>query len=48
MTDDERTGWHHRLSGHELERAPGDGERQGSLVCYSPGGLKESGLGLSG
>ena len=26
----------------EFEQALGDGERQGSLVCYSPGGHKES------
>jgi len=25
-----------KLDGHELEQAPGDGEGQGSLVCYSP------------
>jgi len=35
-------GWHHRLSGHEFEQAPGDGEEQGSLVCCSPRGHKES------
>ena len=29
-------GWHHRLSGHEFQQAPGDGERQESLVCCSP------------
>ena len=28
-------GWHHRLNGHEFEQAPGDSERQGSLVCFS-------------
>ena len=28
--------WHRRLDGHEFEQAPGDGERQGSLVCCSP------------
>ena len=28
--------WHHRLKGHEFEQALGDGERQGSLACYSP------------
>ena len=28
--------------GHEFEQAPGDGEGQGSLVCCSPGGHKES------
>ena len=26
----------------EFEQAPGDGERQGSLVCCSPWGRKES------
>ena len=35
-------GWHHRLNGHEFEKAPGDGEGQGSLACCSPRGLKES------
>ena len=31
MTEDEMVGWCHCLNGHEFERAPGDGERQGSL-----------------
>ena len=35
-------GWHHRLNGHEFEQTPGDGEGQGSLVCCSPWGHKES------
>ena len=35
-------GWHHRLKGHEFEWAPGVGEGQGSLVCCSPWGCKES------
>ena len=35
-------GWHHRFSGHEFERAPRDGEGQGSLVCCSPWGRKQS------
>ena len=43
---DEMVGWHHRLDGHEFEQALGAGQtglvRQGSLVCYSPQGLKES------
>ena len=30
------------LNGHEFEQAPGDGEGQGSLVCCSLWGLKES------
>ena len=25
--------WLHQLNGHEFEQAPGDGKRQGSLVC---------------
>ena len=28
--------------GHEFEQAPGDGDGQGSLVCCSPRGRKES------
>ena len=36
-------GWHHRLNGHQFEQALGDGEGQGSLVCCSPWGRKESG-----
>ena len=35
-------GWHHRLDGHEFEQALGDGEGQGSLLCCSPWGCKES------
>ena len=35
-------GWHHRLYGHEFEQAPGVGDGQGSLVCCSPWGHKES------
>ena len=35
-------GWHHRLHGREFEQAPGDGEGQRSLVCFSPWGHKES------
>ena len=34
-------GWHHRLNGHEFEQTPGHSEGQGSLVCYSPWGLKK-------
>ena len=41
-TEDEMVGWHHRLNGHEFEQAPGVGDRQGSLVCCSPWGRKES------
>ena len=41
-TEDEMVGWHHRLKGHEFEQAPGAGDGQGSLVCCSPWGHKES------
>ena len=41
-TEDEMVGWHHRLDGHEFEQAPGVGDGQGSLVCCSPWGRKES------
>ena len=34
-------GWHHKLSGHESEQAPGDSEGRGSLVCCSACGHKE-------
>ena len=34
--------WHHQLYGHEFEQTLGVGERQGSLACCSPWGLKES------
>ena len=35
-------GWHPWLSGHEFEQTPGDGDRQGSLACYSPWGRRQS------
>ena len=35
-------GWHHRLNGHECEQVLRDGEGQGSLVCCSHWGHKES------
>ena len=41
MTEDEMVGWHHRLSGHEFEKTPGDSEEQESLACCSPYGCKE-------
>ena len=34
--------WHHRLNGFEFERVLRVGDRQGSLVCCSPRGRKES------
>ena len=40
--DNERVRQYHQLSGHDFEQTPGDSEEQGSLVCYSPWGSKES------
>ena len=42
MTENEMVGWHHWLNGNKSEQAPGDGEGQGSLVCCSSLGCKES------
>ena len=42
MTEDEMVGWHHPLNGHESEQTLGDSEEQGSLVCCSLWGHKES------
>ena len=40
--EDETAGWHHRLNEHEFEQAPGVGDGQGSLACFSLLGGKES------
>ena len=40
--EDEMVGWHYWPNELEFEQTPGDGEGQGSLVCYSPWGCKES------
>ena len=40
MTEDEMVKYHHH--GHEFEQTPGDSEGQGSLICCSPWGHKES------
>ena len=40
-TEDEMVGWHHWLNRHEFEQTLRD-DGQGSLVCYSPWGHKES------
>ena len=40
-TEDEMVGWHPWLNEHEFEQTPGDGEGQGSLVCFSPWGRGE-------
>ena len=42
VTENEMVGLHHWLDGHEFEQATGVHERQGSLVCCSPWGHKES------
>ena len=42
MTKDEMVGWHHQLDEPEFEQAPGVGDGQGSLACYSPWDCKES------
>ena len=40
--EDEMVRWHHRLNGHEFAQTLGVGDGQGSLVCCSPWGRKES------
>ena len=40
--EDDMVAWHYQFNGHEFEQAPGDGDGQGSLVCCSPCGRKES------
>ena len=42
MTEDEMVGWHHRLNRHESEQVLEVGDGQGSLVCCSLRGRKES------
>ena len=41
-TENELVGWHHSLNGHEFEQTPGDSEGQGTLMCCSLWGGKES------
>ena len=41
-TEDEMTGWHHRLDGHEFEWTLGVGDGQGGLACCNSWGCKES------
>ena len=41
MTKDEMVGRHHQFDGREFEQAPGVGDGQGSLECYSPWGAEE-------
>ena len=42
VAEDEMVGCHHKLSVYKFEQAVGDGEGQGSLVCCSLWGHKES------
>ena len=39
-TEDEMARWHHQLDGHDFEQAPGVGDGQGSLACWSPWGCR--------
>ena len=43
-TEDEMVGKHHQLYGHEFEQTLGDSEGQGSPMCCSPWGRKESNM----
>ena len=42
MIEEEMVGWHHQLEGHKFEQAPGVGDGQGSLACFSPWDHTES------
>ena len=42
MTEDEMVERHHRVNGPEFEQTLRDSEGQGSLMCCSPQGGKES------
>ena len=42
MTEDDMVGWYHWCDGHEFKQTQGDSGGQGSLVCCSPWGCKES------
>ena len=42
MTEDDMIGCHHWIDGHDFEQALGVGDGQGSLVCCSSWGCKES------
>ena len=42
MTEDEMVAWHSQVDGHDFEQALEVGDGQGSLVCCSSWGRKES------
>ena len=41
-TEDKMVGYHYQVNGQEFEQVLGFGDGQGSLVCHSPWGCKES------
>ena len=43
-TEDKMAGWHQRLKRHEFEQVLEVGDGQGTVVCCSPWGCKESDL----
>ena len=42
MTEDKMVEGHHQMDGHDFDQGLGVGDGQGSLVCCSPWGHKES------
>ena len=42
MTEDKMVGYHYQVNGQEFEQVLGFGDGQGSLVCHSPWGCRES------
>ena len=42
VAEDEMVGYHHQFNAYEFEQTPGESGGQGSLVCCSPWGSKES------
>ena len=47
LTEDGMVGWQYQVNGHEFEQTQGDSEGQGSLVCCSSWGHKESDTALN-
>ena len=46
-TEDEMTGWHHWLNGHEFEWTLGVGNGQGGLACYDSWGRRVEHNGMT-